>query len=63
MNTKITEATKTLQQLKPTIDQINNDYKKQAEEGDKSKLVDCNRVTREANEAITSFKNVQELIT
>lgn len=48
--------------LKPLLDQIDEEFKKQAEAGERGRLVECGRITREANQAITSFRDVQELI-
>lgn len=34
-----------MKELKPLVEDINKDFKVESEQGDKSRLVECNRVT------------------
>lgn len=46
INAKITEGNNLMKELKPMIDQINKDFKSESEQGDRSGIVDCNRITQ-----------------
>ena len=49
-----------MKELKPIIEQINQEFEKESKEGDKSKLVECNRITIEANQAIKGLNEIEE---
>lgn len=51
-----------MKELKPLIEQINSDFKAESEEGDRSGIVECNRITQETSEALRDFKEAQERI-
>ena len=52
-----------MKELKRLIEQVNEEFKKESELGDQSKMVECNRITLEANEAIKNLKEIEEQIT
>ena len=49
-----------MKELKQQIEEVNQEYNKELEEGDKSKFVECKRVTLEATEAIRALKDAEE---
>jgi hypothetical protein len=51
-----------MKELKPIVECINNEFKEESEQGDRSKMVECNRITQESGEALTSFRDAQEKI-
>lgn len=51
-----------MKDLKPLIEQINEEFKADSEKGDRSGIVDCNRITQETNDAVRNFKEAQERI-
>jgi hypothetical protein len=49
-----------MREMKPLVEAINTQYKKESETGDNSGLVDCQRVTNEASEAVSAFREAEE---
>ena len=60
INKNLAAANKTMKELKPLIKEVNEDYEKDSQEGDKSNLVQCKSVTVEANDAIKALKEIEE---
>ena len=49
-----------MKDLKPLVEEVNAEFERESKEGDKSKLVECNRITIEANQAIKDLNDIEE---
>jgi hypothetical protein len=51
-----------MKELKPVVEDLNSDYEKASQEGDKSNLVEVNRIKHEAAQAIRALEEIEEQI-
>ena len=62
INDNLTSANRAMRDLKPIVEHVNEEFEKESLEGDKTKLVECNRITLEANKSIKALNDIEEKI-